>query len=57
MASNEIKASVGVVKRRKCAKFYQKIYEAVSTTAIYHAKYLMKQGNRFNSSDGWNLVR
>ena len=54
MASNEIKASAGVVKRRKCAKFYEKVYGPIATATIYHVKYLIKQVNRFNYFDGWN---
>ncbi|XP_021298834.1 uncharacterized protein LOC110427621 [Herrania umbratica] len=57
ISSNEVKVSMQVVKRRKCARFYQNMYGGATIAILYHMKYLMKQGNRFNYSDGWNLVR
>ena len=57
MDRSDFITQAGVVKKRKQAKFYQKIYEAVAIAALYHTKYLLKQGNRFNYSDGWNWVR
>ena len=56
MPSNEINGHSRKVKKRRCS-FY-KIYYASAAIAIdYHMKYLLKQGNRFLYSHGWNWVR
>lgn len=43
--------------KRKCMKFYKTCYGARTIACGYHMKYIMKQGNRFLCSYGWNWVR